>query len=482
MASHLSRLLFGGILSFTALPALAQAPAAEAAPSVAEEMDALSFVTGVSASVRSAPNGTADLKETLPFGAQVVITGRLAATGWVRVQTPNTPVGYMWAQTLAPMQIAPAGTAPAPATPATVPATPAPPSDDQSADDTQATATPLGRAGATPLVAEGEVSPSDQTDMYSITTEGRTALSIDLTGMAGDADIDLQDADGNSLGSSAKTGSDDEHISATVTAGTYYLAVTSYDARTPYSLSVSGTPGEAPPPDSAGSDPSSARALGDATGTRLEVEEWVGPGDDRDTYSFRVAERQTVRVSLTGMSADADLDLQDADGNELISVNTDKDPEWLVTTLDPGTYYLNINLEDEGAATRYRLAVTGAAAGAIPEDGAGNTPDRAGTIADLGPTPVIVRDWIGFLDRDDYWRFTLNARSDVNVLMTMETSDADIELLRASDQERLADSINVSIDPEELQLRLDPGTYLLRVYPSQGDTPYALEIRATPAK
>src|SRR5882757_769062 len=114
MNSCLRRLLLGNVFALAALPALAQtvaapagavdnatppvidvappAPPAAAGPVMAEEMDALSFVTWASASVRAAPNGTAALQETLPFGTQVIVTGRLASGGWVRVQTPKTPV------------------------------------------------------------------------------------------------------------------------------------------------------------------------------------------------------------------------------------------------------------------------------------------------------------------------------------------------------------------------------------------------------
>ena len=115
MTSCLRGLLLGSVFILAAAPAFAQMPAPPAPPApppaVLEEMDALSFVTWASASVRDAPNGTAELKETLPFGSQVIVTGRLAVGGWVRVQTPNTPVGYMWAQTLAPMRIAMPGAA-----------------------------------------------------------------------------------------------------------------------------------------------------------------------------------------------------------------------------------------------------------------------------------------------------------------------------------------------------------------------------------
>lgn len=486
--------LLGSVFALAAAPALAQtqtvvpppvvvqvqaeapepAPAAApAAPAVVEEMDALSFVTWASASVRGAPSGTAELKETLPFGSQVIVTGRLAAGGWVRVQTPQTPVGYMWAQTLAPMRIAMPGAAAD--APGLAPA-------DESADDTVAGATPLGTVGSSPLAAEGRVSTSDQTDVYAITTEGWTNLTIDLTGMTGDADIELRDGDGGTLGSSAAGGSDDEHVTAVVAAGTYYLVITSYGDDTPYRLSVSGTPGEEPPPDSAGSSQSDARDLGDVTGTGAEAGDWVGPADSSDYYSFRITERQAVTIGLDGLSADADINLEGPDDSYLLSgTNTDTEAEALTATLDPGTYYLNV-YPAGSEATEYRVTVSGAAAAPPPPDHAGNTPEQAGTIERVGPQPVSVKDWVGFTDRDDYWRFTLVNRADVTIRLTMDQGDADIDLLRASDQESLISGAESGTDPEELKLRLDPGTYLLRVYSYQGDTPYTLEAKAVPAK
>jgi hypothetical protein len=443
---------------------------------MAEEMDALSFVTWASASVRAAPNGTAALQETLPFGTQVIVTGRLAAGGWVRVQTPKTPVGYMWAQNLSPMRIAMPGNSPA--TGAATLAAPA----DESTDDTAATATPLGSVGATPLAADGRVSTTDKTDVFSVVTTGWTNLSADLTGMTGDADIELRDSNDQSLGSSANAGSDDEHIAQLVGPGTYYLFVTSYGDDTPYHLAVSGTAGAAPPPDAAGSTQSDAHDLGDVTGTQAEASDWVGPADTSDYYAFEITQRQQVTIGLDGMSADADINLEGSDGSYLLSgTNTDTEAESLTATLEPGTYYLNVYPAGEGA-TDYRVTVAGTTAAPPPPDGAGNTPETAGIIQHVGPRPVTIHDWVGFTDRDDYWRFTLNSRADVTVHMTMEKGDADIDLLRASDQENLISGANSGTDPEDLQLRLDPGTYLLHVYSYQGDTPYTLETKAVPAK
>ena len=477
MNSCLRRLLLGSVFALAAGPAFAQQqaaePAAPAAPAVAEEMDALSFVTWASASVRAAPNGTAELKETLPFGAQVIVTGRLAAGGWVRVQTPKTPVGYMWAQTLAPMRIAMPGAGPA---------APGLPGPDEAADDTIATATPLGAVGSSPLVAEGRVSRTDQTDVYSITTEGWTNLSVDLTGLSGDADLELRGGGGDALSSSAAGGSGAEHIALPVGPGTYYLVVTSYGDDTPYRLAVAGTPGEAPPPDSAGSSPSDARDLGDLTGTGAEAADWVGPADTVDTYAFSLGERRSVAIKLDELSADADIDLSDAEGGSRMSgTNTGSDPESLTATLDPGTYFVTV-YPASGEASDYRLAVGTGPAAPLPPDGAGNDPDSAATLEHVGPEPVTVRDWVGFADREDYWRFTLVSRADVTIRMTMDKGDADIDLLRTSDRESLTSGSNSGTDPEEVQMRLDPGTYLLRVYAYQGDTPYALEAKAAPTK
>ncbi|MGL4964826.1 MAG: pre-peptidase C-terminal domain-containing protein [Inquilinus sp.] len=476
MTSCLRGLLLGSVFALAAAgPAFAQTPAAvPAPPAVLEEMDALSFVTWASASVRGAPNGTAELKETLPFGSQVIVTGRLAAGGWVRVQTPKTPVGYMWAQTLAPMRIAMPGAA-AEGTPGVAPA-------DDAADNTIATATPLGTVGPSPLAAEGRVSTTDQTDVYAITTDGWTNLTVDLTGMSGDADLELKESDGGTLGSSAAGGSDDEHVTAVVRPGTYYLVITSYGDDTPYRLSVSGTPGEEPPADAAGSSQSDARDLGDVTGKSAEASDWVGPADATDYYAFRITERQAVTIGLDGLSADADINLEGADGTNLLSgTNTDTEAEALTATLDPGTYYLNV-YPAGSEATEYRVTVAGAAAAPPPPDNAGNTPEEAGTIERIGPQAVTIKDWVGFTDRDDYWRFTLVNRADVTIRLTMDQGDADIDLLRASDQESLISGAESGTDPEELQLRLDPGTYLLRVYSYQGDTPYTLEAKAVPAK
>ena len=149
--------------------------------------------------------------------------------------------------------------------------------------------------------------------------------------------------------------------------GTYYVRASGdRDETGTYTLSVTDvTPGsvENPPPAEppaetvAPEEPEPARAaaedLGDLTelaAARFPLGTLDGGADGVAWYRFTLSEAREVALGLRRQDADADLVLEDAEGNVLhSSANGGTANEWLRETLLAGTYYVRVEAQEAGA-------------------------------------------------------------------------------------------------------------------------------------
>ncbi|MBF2016268.1 MAG: S8 family serine peptidase [Rivularia sp. T60_A2020_040] len=203
-----------------------------------------------------------------------------------------------------------------------------------------------------------------------------------------------------------------------------------------------------------------------------------------DLYSFNLKGRSSFDLTLDGLSADADVKLiQDGNGNgkfdkdEIItySNNAGKLAESIRTDLGKGTYYIEIypygNIE-----TNYRLSVSG-----VPFDSAGNTINDAREVAIDSQTKSI-SDWVGKLDRKDYYKFNLDNTSDLNIVLDDLSADADLRLL-SSQGNILASSVNLGSLNEIITKTLAAGSYYLEVNSyNNSETYYNLNFSASPVE
>ena len=111
------------------------------------------------------------------------------------------------------------------------------------------------------------------------------------------------------------------------------------------------------PIDRVGNTLSAAYNIGDIHGTSFTVNESVNSDDRVDLYRFRLGSEAAIKLSLTGLSADADLDLLDSTG---LTLNSSKDmgktDEGIAQTLQAGVYYVRVNAF-LGADTAYNLSL-----------------------------------------------------------------------------------------------------------------------------
>ncbi|MEH1850065.1 MAG: S8 family serine peptidase [Nostoc sp.] len=100
--------------------------------------------------------------------------------------------------------------------------------------------------------------------------------------------------------------------------------------------------GTVPPPDYAGNSTSTASNIG-ILNTSRSFSDWVGAADTNDYYRFCVGSESNFSLSLTGLSADADVQLLDDLGNVITSsTNNGSSSESIIRQLSAGTYFARV--------------------------------------------------------------------------------------------------------------------------------------------
>jgi hypothetical protein len=170
------------------------------------------------------------------------------------------------------------------------------------AGNTLATARSVGTLTATQSFSDA-VGSVDTNDYYSFNVGIQSNLTLSLTGLTANADVQLLNGSGGVITTSAKSGTTSESIASLLNTGTYFVRVYRSSGDTNYSLSLNATP-----IDNAGNTTATARAVGTLTATQ-SFSNWVGSLDTNDYYSFNVGTQSNLTLSLTGLTANADVEL-----------------------------------------------------------------------------------------------------------------------------------------------------------------------------
>jgi trimeric autotransporter adhesin len=223
--------------------------------------------------------------------------------------------------------------------------------------------------------------------------------------------------------------------------------------------------------------PGSALNLGVLNGTRTFTN-FVGSTDANDYYRFTLNGDSNFRLTLSGLTADADVDLLDAAGNVLTSgVNSGSTAELIAGTIAGGTYYVRVYPGTLSSSTNYSLSITGTL---VPPDTAGNTLAAARNIGALTAANRTFQEFVGTVDVNDYYRFTVAANSVLNLAVTGLDGDADVYLLNSAGVQ-IGLSGNDSNNAESIQQFLAAGTYYVKVTAFTGNTTnYTLSLSANP--
>ncbi len=345
------------------------------------------------------------------------------------------------------------------------------------------------------LTASGSVSDfvgnADPSDLYRFNLSNTSDVTLTLSGLNNDADLYLiQDLNQNGildnadvLEQSINFGSAAEFIFAQgLAAGSYFVQVAQYSGDTNYTLTYSVIPSDA------GNTLATATNLGTLAGRRV-VNGSVSSTDLVDIYRFSTDAISDVRLTLTGLSSDADLYLiQDRNNNGLIdagetieySILSGASSESInLSKLAIGTYFVAV--ERYSGSTNYTLT--------LEADSAGKSLATARNIGTLTSTRTF-NDSISEQDSVDFYRFNIIAPGNLTVRLDGMTADGDLYLIRDINNnglveinEIIAVSATDGISSETINFYdLAAGTYYVRVNQYSGNTNYKLSLTMEPTR
>ena len=205
--------------------------------------------------------------------------------------------------------------------------------------------------------ATGEIETSKDFDWFAVDLVAGHTYVIDLEGTdSGGGALrnpvlrGLYDADGNRIAGTRDndggTGRDARLTFTATTTGTYYIEARGHSNQTgDYTVRVTEWV-------DTDAERGGAADLGDITaaGPQFPAASLDGSSDSVDYWRFTLSEARRVGVGLRQQDANADLFLEDAEGNVLYSSTEDGTAnEWISQTLLAGTYFVRVEAQEEGA-------------------------------------------------------------------------------------------------------------------------------------
>lgn len=117
----------------------------------------------------------------------------------------------------------------------------------------------------------------------------------------------------------------------------------------------------------------------------------------------------------------------------------------------------------------------------------GNSLSTARNVFGVENGSINLTDFVGLGDRDDFYRFDLNTKSNFNLRLDGLRADADVKLIQDRNRNGVVDSgevirysLNIDTIPDVINVsNLAPGTYYVQVSSYSGSTNYNLNISAT---
>jgi Bacterial pre-peptidase C-terminal domain len=375
------------------------------------------------------------------------------------------------------------------------------------AGNTPATARSMGLSGDAASTIEF-IGPGDTVDFYKLSIASPLQLNafFSLFGEAftvtvgqdpnGDRVIDRTEA---LLTRTIATADDVRQVVNIPGKGVYFVEITSAGTLgTDYGIVFATAP-----TDNAGETPAAARNVGVLGATRTFTD-FVGDGsidtnargdavlgaDDVDDYyrfTLGTAGPYVFVGQITGLTGNADIQLirddnlngkVDVDLNEVLatSSNLGMTPDTIVQTLTtPGIYYLRVFRPGSGTtgSANYTLSMT-----ANSTDTAGNTLATAKNKGTLTSTAVTDSGFVGAIDLNDFYSFTVAGPGIVKVARNADVSGIGVEIINASgDVLATTGGAQTFNGPIKFEASLPAaGTYFVRVLTSGINSNYSLSL------
>ncbi|MBD2103740.1 pre-peptidase C-terminal domain-containing protein [Leptolyngbya sp. FACHB-261] len=331
------------------------------------------------------------------------------------------------------------------------------------------------------------VGSSDTADTYRFSLGTSSNFNLSMRGLSADADVRLI-RDGNSNGiidsgeeviRAARGGSADESINLrSLTAGSYIAQVYQYSGNTNYSLDMSTTAAYTP------SNLVSTEVNVGALSSTQTFSDLVNGNDTADTYRFSLGASSSFNLSLTGMSADADVRLiRDGNNNGIVDSGEElarsarggaADDSINLRSLAAGSYIAQVYQHSGDTSYSLKMSTTSPS----------NLLPTEVNVGALSGTRTFA-DAVNNSDTIDTYRFSLSSGRNVNFSLSGLSADADIRLVRDGNNNGILDSGEVlgqsaraGSVAESINTFLSSGNYIAEVYQFSGDTNYTLSLSA----
>ena len=209
------------------------------------------------------------------------------------------------------------------------------------------------------------------------------------------------------------------------------------------------------------------------------VDEWVGLGDSADYYKLTLDNAGTLNLNLTDLSDNANLALYDAKGKLLKSSSAKGTADENINNLAllGGDYYVKVAPSDAGKGTVNTYYTLSNTVDYFPADTAGNTFAAALKVTASGR----ISEWVGFGDKDDYYKFELQTATTVTLNLTDMASNVNLYLYD-SKSKQLAASAKTGNADESISKTLAAGLYYVKATLAGTDnTYYNLNFNIDPA-
>ena len=222
-----------------------------------------------------------------------------------------------------------------------------------------------------------------------------------------------------------------------------------------------------------------AKDLGRLAGVK-KIQDYVGRGDRKDIYEFRLTQPTSVRVKLHNLEADAELRL--LDGNkDLIkwSLQAGAKDEFIRADLEPGTYFIRVDAFDGQQSGDYDLRIVPVD---LRPDAGGNDLDNPTDLGELDEdNDIRIAGWVGNGDKFDYYQFYVDQFVNMRAILSQLTGNGDLHLYDVN-RNLLGSSSNPGKTTERLTNDISPGIYIFGVEMIGGSIDYQLTVSADPAE
>ena len=194
-----------------------------------------------------------------------------------------------------------------------------------------------------------------------VRAEGALSVSLTMTGLSADVDIEVLDAESAAaLGSGTAGGSEDEAVQFFARGGEQIIRIYNVAATaSPFRLTVAEIE-EAPPlvDDYPANAQETAHDLG-VLGDGVSITDSIGmvSSGDSDWYRLEILEGAPLSFRVDQLMADIDIDVIDETGVSIGSgANSNADPENVAAYVSPGVYFIHIYRF--GEPSTYRLEIS----------------------------------------------------------------------------------------------------------------------------